>query len=83
MDDKGLKFSKTERGFGIAEWNDIYGFPCELQESSIALLEQPGAGAVWLGRGDNRMHLDRTQVKMLVRMLVEWLGSGQVEEPSE
>ena len=78
-----LYYRKTDRGFGIASWYDIYGCPCDLQESSLAHLEQPGASAVGLGIEHHRMHLDRKQVKMLIGMLMEWLDSGSVQDPDE
>lgn len=43
------KESRTSRGFQRISFNDHYDEPCYLQQSSIALLAQPGAGAVWLG----------------------------------
>jgi len=56
--------------------------PREVEETMtyerITLLEQPGASAVWLGVEDNRMHLDRERVKVLIRLLVEWLDTGEV-----
>jgi len=73
-----LKDNPTERGFGRVEFLDLYDFPCSLQESSLALLEQPGASAVWFGVEDNRMHLDRERVKVLISLLVEWLDTGKV-----
>jgi len=46
--------TKTERGFEIIKFKDYYGTNCSLQQSSIALSAQPGAGAVWLGTDDTK-----------------------------
>lgn len=43
------KEERTGRGFQRISFKDHYDEPCYLQQSSIALLAQPGAGAVWLG----------------------------------
>lgn len=63
----------------MAQFEDLYDRGCSLQESSIAILEQPGAGAIWLGVGDDRMHLSRPLVKELIVALVEWLDTGRVQ----
>jgi len=42
-----MKDSKTNRGFDITEFDDLYGASCSLQESSLA--EQ---AAIWLGIND-------------------------------
>lgn len=39
----------TERGFPLVQFEDEYGKPCQLQASSLALYEEPGTSAVWLG----------------------------------
>lgn len=70
----------SERGFEYVEFRDTYGLPCSLQQSSAALCETPGAGAVWLGTGTNRMHLDSALVEKLVVALNNWLKSGKFEE---
>lgn len=57
--------SVTLRGFDMVAFNDDYGRPCSLQESSNALTR-----AVWLGQdGPNRMHLNRRHLGMLVGFL--------------
>ena len=47
-----MKVGKTGRGFQIVEFNDIYGAPCSLQQSSLAQYQQPGSSAVWFGPDD-------------------------------
>lgn len=42
----------TGRGFEIIGFDDCYGAKCSLQQSSLAVYEQPGTGAVWLGVDD-------------------------------
>lgn len=46
------RVEKTERGFEIIEFRDIYGAPCTLQMSSLAEHTMPGVSAVWLGPMD-------------------------------
>lgn len=70
--------SKTERGFELVEFADIYGKQCSLQQSSLAKYDQPGTTAVWLGEGENRMHLDEDLARMLVIRLSHWLESGSI-----
>lgn len=70
--------SRTGRGFQLVEFNDYIAKPCSLQQSSIAIHEPPGSSAVWLGQGENRMHLDQTQVEELVRRLQRWLETGRI-----
>lgn len=74
---------KTDRGFQLVKWNDIYDKACTLQQSSIAIYEQPGTGAVWLGTGEDRMHLDEKQVKELVQRLQNWLDTGNIHLSKE
>lgn len=82
-----MKVKKTARGFEIIEFTDKYGEKCSLQQSSIVGSEQPGATAIWLGCDENgkthlgeqlspRMHLDRKQVKEIVKHLKAWLKTG-------
>lgn len=72
---KGLgRVKATSRGFDYIEFKDHNGEPCSLQVSSLALYQQPGISAVWLGCENNsfhpgtkeplspRMHLDRERV---------------------
>lgn len=42
-----LKRSKTDRGFGLIEFDDSYGVKCTLQKSSLATDD-----AIWLGVHD-------------------------------
>ena len=44
-----MKITKTHRGFQIINFNDLYGAPCSLQQSSLAKYAQPGSSAVWFG----------------------------------
>ena len=43
------KLERTGRGFQIIEFKDHNQEGCSLQQSSLALYEQPGTSAVWLG----------------------------------
>ena len=42
-----LKKSKTDRGFGLIEFEDFYGAKCSVQDSSLAT-----KAAIWLGISD-------------------------------
>ena len=44
-----MKIGKTNRGFELIDFKDHYANGCSLQQSSLALLRQPGASAIWLG----------------------------------
>lgn len=46
------KQKKSMRGFPFVEFNDYYDTPCSLQASSLAIYQQPGTSAVWLGVDD-------------------------------
>jgi hypothetical protein len=72
---------KTSRGFQIVGWSDINNVSCNLQQSSLAIYEQPGTGAVWLGREVDRMHLNEDQVRELVQRLKNWLDTGSIHLP--
>ena len=74
-----MKVEKTERGFELIEFKDIYGSECSLQQSSIALCEKPGTGAIWFGVGDNRMHIDFKLLKELLPHLKRWEKYGSFQ----
>jgi hypothetical protein len=73
----------TGRGFELIEFNGRgQSKLCTLQQSSFtAPLAKPGSSAIWLGRGDERMHLDREQVAALVTHLSAWLATGSFSPP--
>ena len=78
------KVITTERGFELINFQDAYGIVCSLQQSSLAGYRLPGATAVWLGCGQNRMHLKRGQVQELITVLQAWLDTGSfVKEEKE
>ena len=61
-----LKWKKTERGFDIAEFKDTYQQDCSVQVSSCV---EP---RLWVGCGDDRMHLSPIQCLALAEALREW-----------
>jgi len=73
-----MKIDYTSRGFQIIRFQDCNDNPCTLQQSSVTndLDSQPGSTAVWLGIGDQRMHLDVDQVEALIDHLGSWLETG-------
>ena len=83
-----LKKSKTQRGFGLIEFQDMYGQNCSLQDSSLAT-----ESAIWFGvdsTGDhingpmgnrnekvsNRMHLTKKMVSQLLPILIKFAETG-------
>ena len=46
------KQKRSGRGFPLVEFKDYYDTPCSLQASSLALYQQPGISAIWLGCDD-------------------------------
>jgi len=73
-----MKIEKTERGFEVVEFKDIYGSECSLQQSSIITFNyrKPGAGAIWFGVDNNRMHIDLSLLKELLPYLQRWVENG-------
>ncbi len=70
-----VKVEKTPRGFELIHFKDLDKEDCSLQQSSIALYEQPGAGAIWFGIKDNRkLHLSPEQLEGLPPIFQTWLG---------
>mgnify|MGYP001560507435 CR=1 FL=1 len=72
-------YTLTPRGFQVIEFMDANGARCSLQQSSLAVYEQAGSSAVWLGTHDHRMHLRVDQVEALVEQLWLWLDNGHFE----
>lgn len=71
----------TPRGFQIIRFTDANQQQCALQQSSAIDdttrgMSQPGSSFVWLGVGDERMHLSRDHVVDLVAQLRHWLVNG-------
>jgi hypothetical protein len=78
--------SRTSRGFEIITFNDFNNIVCSLQQSSIIgdnlnSYSNPGSSCVWLGTGEDRMHLDRKMVIKLIMYLDNWLKTGSFESP--
>lgn len=77
---------KTERGFQIVRFLDRYDCECHLQQSSVCdaeYMDRPGWSAIWIGRGNERAHLSREQVKWVVDYLKKWLETGSFENYSQ
>lgn len=88
-----MQVKHTSRGFELIEFKDVNDCECSLQQSSLAIYEDPGTSAVWLGCEKNtephlgscsspRMHLNREQVAALVQRLNNWLSTGSFEDPA-
>lgn len=72
------KIEHTPRGFERIEFSDRSGYRCSMQQSSAfdCHNETPGVSAIWLGSGENRMHLNHEQVTALVAHLSAWVETG-------
>lgn len=66
----------TQRNFEIINFKDHYNGESTLQQSSLAHYATPGTSAIWLGQGENRMHLTLRQVKALIGHLNRWVEDG-------
>jgi hypothetical protein len=82
-----MKTDKTQRGFGIIQFDDLYGQHCSIQESSIAT-----RSCIWFGvdnTGDQiegatgekncegaRMHLTVEQVNAILPILQKFVKNG-------
>lgn len=53
-----MKKSKTNRGFALAEFTDLYGAKCSIQKSSLATDD-----AIWLGVDDADPKIMASQAK--------------------
>ncbi len=73
-----LIFSKTQRGFRLIEFRDLYRAESSLQESSLA-----SEAAVWLGTKDNRMHLSIEHAQTLVKLLNYFIETGYLPDSLE
>jgi hypothetical protein len=77
-----IKIKNTERGFGVGTFEDRYGAPCSIQESSIAT-----ESCIWLGVDDTnhgkftdygRMHLTQSDVAMMLPYLMHFVETGNL-----
>mgnify|MGYP001602325901 CR=1 FL=1 len=83
-----MKLRKTQRGFQIIEFKDANDKECSLQQSSAIgnyddSFDKPGSSLVWLGKGEERMHLTREQVSDLIGSLKMWQETGSFGQHSE
>jgi hypothetical protein len=81
--DTDFLIAYTNRGFQMIHFTDINDRSCSLQQSSVVIYEEPGTGAVWLGAGDNRMHLNEAMVSNLIKALQNWLDTGKFNRKGE
>ncbi len=75
-----FKEGATPRGFELIEFNDHYGQPSSIQASSLALYSTPGTSALWIGAGENRMHLTVENVRAVRDYLTRWLDTESLRE---
>jgi hypothetical protein len=67
----------TDRKFLRGDFSDRYDTPCSIQESSLAEEE-----ALWLGRGNQRMHLTREMARTLGNLLINFANTGDMRRES-
>lgn len=77
-----LKIKTSDRGFKYAEFTDLYGSQCSIQESSLAT-----EAALWLGvdisfkqysnLGATRMHLTQEMARNLIPLLELFVEKGE------
>jgi hypothetical protein len=70
---KLIKINKTNRGFKVAYFDDLYHQKSSIQESSLATDQ-----AIWLGCQGNRMHLNRQMVRELLPYLIYFAIFGRL-----
>jgi len=70
---KMKRYELADRGFYGYEFKDIYGEECSIQESSLATSD-----ALWLGAGENRMHIDKPLAKKLIKFLRYFYRTGKL-----
>lgn len=69
-----IGFYKTERGFGVGYFVDLYGELMEVQDSSLAT-----KAATWIGlKGQRRAHLDQDMARALIVVLQRFVDTGSI-----
>jgi hypothetical protein len=68
-----MEIKISPRGFKYADFKDLYGNDCSIQESSLATED-----AIWLGLDDSRMHLNREQAEHIVELLQKFIDDGSL-----
>jgi hypothetical protein len=76
-----LMLAPTQRGFLRAEFYDLYGSKCSIQESSLA-----DTAAIWFGvetdfekRECTRMHLTPEMVREMLPLLEHFAKNGSLD----
>lgn len=70
-----VEFRKTERGFDLYEFTDLYGQTSSLQKSSLAT-----ENAIWFGIDGARMHLTSEMVEQMLPFLMRFAYTGDLVE---
>lgn len=68
-----MKKSKTEKGFAIIEFKDRYGKDCSIQKSSLATED-----CIWMGRNEERMHIDPKLAKKIIKILERFIETSEI-----
>ena len=71
-----MDLKPTPRGFMRGERVDLYGLRYSIQESSLA-----DRNAIWLGCGDDRMHLSQEMAAELIPLLQHFVDTGGLPGP--
>jgi hypothetical protein len=68
-------FGKTLRGFSLIEFEDHNAQACTIQKSSIATKD-----LVWMGIGENRMHISQSDARKIAKILLHFAETGDLPE---
>lgn len=68
-------YIKTPRGFQLIEFQDRYDKLSSIQESSLA-----SEACLWIGQGEERIHLTQAQAKKVIKILKHFVKTGYLPE---
>ncbi len=68
----------TDRNFLRGDFDDRNDMPCSIQQSSLADEE-----ALWLGSGQQRMHLTREMARKLGNLLINFANTGDMRRHAD
>jgi len=67
----------SQRGFSLLSFEDTHGRKCHVKQSSASGEKPAGHSFLWLGVGDEAMHISRDQVIGLIGRLQSWVDTGE------
>ena len=66
---------KTNRGFEIIRFEDIYNVECSIQQSSLASYD-----ALWVGAHELRMHINKEMAIEIIEILQRWINTNHLKK---